>query len=355
VGPRDRSIRIRQFIIDQVRAHPADVATVAAKRFRVTSQAIQRHLNELLENGSLSASGRTRARRYKLAPLAEFSVAVDIEPGLEEHVVWDQCVGSKLDEKIPQNVVTIANYGFTEMLNNVIDHSESATAKVSCLYTAESLTLRVSDKGVGIFRKIMEAMKLPDELAAISELAKGKLTTDPARHSGEGVFFTSRTFDYFSLLSGTLFFLHSTPDDDWLIEDAKDPWVGTAVRMSISINSQRFLTDIFNIYADPEKHDHAFSKTHVPVALMQYGQDGLISRSQAKRLLTRFDKFKEVILDFHGVDFIGQAFADEVFRVFASAHPEVQIIPIKANASITGMIAYVTAPKTLLGQRHMEF
>lgn len=46
----------------------------------------------------------------------------------------------------------------------------------------------------------------------------------------------------------------------------------------------------------------------------------LDSRSQAKRLLARVDKFKKVIFDFDDVEPIGQAFADEVFCVFAKQH-----------------------------------
>ena len=46
-----------------------------------------------------------------------------------------------------------------------------------------------------------------------------------------------------------------------------------------------------------------------------------VSRSEARRLLARLDQFREVILDFSRVKSIGQGFADEIFRVFASAHP----------------------------------
>lgn len=41
---------------------------------------------------------------------------------------------------------------------------------------------------------------------AILELSKGKFTSDPARHSGEGIFFTSRMCDKFEILSKGLFF-----------------------------------------------------------------------------------------------------------------------------------------------------
>jgi hypothetical protein len=48
-----------------------------------------------------------------------------------------------------------------------------------------------------------------------------------------------------------------------------------------------------------------------------------------------------LVLDFKGVVLIGQAFADEVFRVFALAHPEVELIPLNANKEVRRMIAHV--------------
>ena len=75
--------------------------------------------------------------------------------------------------------------------------------------------------------------------------------------------------------------------------------------------------------------------------LAKIGDENLISRSQAKRLLTRLEPFKEVFLDFEGVDIIGQAFADEIFRVFQNAHPEIEIIQVKANKNIQNIIKRV--------------
>ena len=56
------------------------------------------------------------------------------------------------------------------------------------------------------------------------------------------------------------------------------------------------------------------------------------------RIPLRFERFQEVLLDFHGVDFVGQAFADEIFRVFNLNHPEVRIAYAHANKSVLGMI-----------------
>ena len=81
-----------------------------------------------------------------------------------------------------------------------------------------------------------------------------------------------------------------------------------------------------------------FNKTVVPVKLAQYGNDKLISRSQAKRVLARVELFKVVIFNFEGVEFIGHAFADEMFRVFAHKHPEIQLLTMKTNSEVKKMI-----------------
>jgi hypothetical protein len=67
----------------------------------------------------------------------------------------------------------------------------------------------------------------------------------------------------------------------------------------------------------------------------------LVSRSQAKRILARFTDFSEVILDFTGVNDVGQPFADEIFRVFRIDHPDTFLMAANANENITRMIEYV--------------
>ena len=110
--------------------------------------------------------------------------------------------------------------------------------------------------------------------------------------------------------------------------------------MDIALESPRQMNEVFNRYAS-EFDDHGFTKTHVPIKLGLYDDDQLLSRSAAKRLLARVNNFREVLLDFQGVNSIGQAFADEVFRVFVAEHPEVHLYPINSNSDIDRMIQRV--------------
>ena len=192
------------------------------------------------------------------------------------------------------------------------------------------------DDGVGIFRKIQNAMGLADERHAVLELAKGKFTTDPKGHTGQGIFFTSRLLDSFDILSRGVYFTHTFGhEEDWILEHPTEPG-GTTVFMKLNNHSARTDKQIYDQYSTGD--DYGFTKTVVPVRLAQYGDDKLVSRSQARRLLARIDRFKLVIFDFEGVESIGQAFADEIFRVFARDHPGIEIVPVKASSQVQHMI-----------------
>jgi STAS-like domain of unknown function (DUF4325) len=75
------------------------------------------------------------------------------------------------------------------------------------------------------------------------------------------------------------------------------------------------------------------------VNIAQDGEENLITRSQAKRILVGADKFTIVIFDFQDVATIGQAFADEIFRVFANEYPEIKITYVNAQPEVKKMIS----------------
>lgn len=333
---RTRGEDIRRFIIDNVENHPSDISKVAAKRFKITRQAINKHIVKLKKDGSLLQTGRTRNLLYKLAPLSTWDKSYTILPGLAEDVVWTNDIRPALGQ-LPDNVMNIWQHGFTEMFNNAIDHSEGTTIKVEIRKTASNTEMLLYDNGVGIFRKIQAAKGLLDERHALLELAKGKLTTDPKNHTGEGIFFTSRMFDEFQILSGGVYFSHDwDKSEDWLSESER-PANGTAVFLLLHNHTSRTTKAVFDKFVTGD--DYGFTKTVVPVQLAQYGNDKLISRSQARRVLARIELFKTVIFDFDNVKSIGPAFADEIFRVFANANPDMTLITLHDNSEVKRMIA----------------
>lgn len=335
-----RSKEIRDFIIDNLPEHPHDIAQLTMARFEASRQAISAHLQRLVDDGVLIAYGRTRGRYYQLRDIVAQNIVIDISTASEEDVVWRDKVYPLIAEAAPQNVIDICQYGLTEMLNNVIDHSESNNALVRVRRNAAEIEIDVGDKGVGIFNKIQQAFNLYDPRHALLELSKGKLTTDQDRHTGEGVFFTSRIFDQFAIRSGALYFSRQNKEgsDDWLIEvEDIPPTEGTWIRMLIGLNATQTRAGIYDSYVAGDG-EFSFTRTHVPLRLALYEGEKLVSRSQARRLLARIDRFKEALLDFKGVTDVGHSFIDEIFRVYKQEHPDVEIMALAASPEIQEMI-----------------
>ena len=87
----------------------------------------------------------------------------------------------------------------------------------------------------------------------------------------------------------------------------------------------------------------AIDRTEIVVELSRFGEEALMSRSQAKKILRNLEDFSVITLDFKGVEIVGQGFADEVFRVYQNEYPDKQIKYIHGNKDVTFMIDRVIA------------
>jgi anti-sigma regulatory factor (Ser/Thr protein kinase) len=320
-----RGQEIRRFILAWVDEHPHDIAQRTAKQFGLTRQAVNLHLQRLVAHSDLEREGKTRRTRFSLAPKKTWQKSYSRQQS--ESDVWETDVLPQVED-LPENALDIWRYCFTEMFNNAVDHSSGTRITVQLKRTAVNAEIAIIDNGVGIFKKIQRAMKFSDERHSALELAKGKFTTDPKRHTGEGIFFTSRMLDAFDISSGGLYFTSASP-----LKNRK----GTAVWMKLANTTNRSRKEVFDEYASPE-NNYTFNKTVVPVKMAEQNPNDLISRSQAKRLLLRIDRFRTAVLDFQNVNQIGQAFADEIFRVFVRSHPGVEMQFTNANEEVVKMI-----------------
>ena len=206
--------------------------------------------------------------------------------------------------------------------------------------------MQIQDFGVGIFAKIQKTLNLEEKSFAVLELAKGKFTSDPQSHTGEGIFFTSKVTDFFRIRSDDISFIGGTEKNHSFLFSKQEDKKGTTVLMNVKVNRTTTIGEIMDQYTQAPE-DYGFSKTVVPVKLLEYGgvNPVFVSRSQARRLMMHFDQFETVMLDFEGVEDIGQGFADEVFRVFKNQHPGIEVIPIHCNKSVNNMILHVTKKK----------
>lgn len=335
-----RSSVIRKFLLSEVRSNAPNIIQDTVEGFKISRQSVHNHLTQLVKDGFLVSEGNTKSRKYKLGPNRLHAATFELR-GLQESEVYTREFGHIFSD-LPKELEKICHFGFTEILNNAIDHSSGSQVYVSVKRSNESITILIGDDGVGIFHHIANQLNLNDPREAILELSKGKLTTDPDNHSGQGIFFTSRSFDAFRIISRELVFTFEDTKKLDLLDHMDDDFAGTLVTMRISFNTTKKLKEIFDEYCGGEDNeDFSFVKTLVPLRLALFEGGNLISRSQAKRILNRIEKFKFVMLDFADIDFAGQAFIDEIFRVFARNNPEIKLIPFRTNINIDNMIKSV--------------
>ena len=332
--PNPTQDAIRAFIDE----HGSATGPELADYLGITRQAVSLQLRQLIAAGDVFKAGSTRAARYFPAHAAPAATGVkrDLDiTGLDEAVVYEDLAIALNLSLLSANVEAIVHYAFTEMLNNAIDHSMANRCRIEVSVDATKVRFQVKDPGIGVFHSIAEKFDLPDEHDAMIELIKGKTTTMPEAHSGEGIFFVSKAADRFILRSHRLQIEWDQDRDDVFVSDRRH-LKGTLVQFEIRKDSRRRLEDVFEEFA-PEKYDYQFEKTRVLVKLLQ---KDYVSRSEAKRLLHNLDKFSEIELDMCEVMNVGQGFADEIFRVFASAHPGIEIRAINTTRSVDAIIRH---------------
>ncbi len=234
---------------------------------------------------------------------------------------------------LPRNISAILDYAFTEIFNNAIEHSKSEKIIAVIERKSNRVIFEITDFGVGIFNNIIKKRGLKNELEAIQDLLKGKQTTAPEEHTGEGIFFTSKVADRIIISSFGKKLIVDNIIKDIFIEDIKKV-KGTIVSFEISTSSNKNLNRVFKEYSEGA---FDFDKTEVTVDLYNFN-NSYISRSQARRILSGLDKFKKIILNFKNVKTVGQAFADEVFRVWKSKHGDINIVCKNTNENIAFII-----------------
>ena len=337
-------MNITKLILNKVIAQGEVTVAEIVKTTGFSRAYIFRFFQELIEIGKLVKMGHANRSHYVLAAnksikkskkgLLNFSRIFD-NKNLQEDKVFNLIkLETGIFDGVKDNTLHILEYAFTEMLNNAIEHSGSPKIKVVMRRDDKTIRFEVVDWGVGIFEKIIHSRHLLSVEEAIQDLLKGKQTTDPEAHSGEGIFFTRRISDTFSIRSSTRKLFFSNIIDDFTVVTIK-PILGTRVMFNIESKSKKELRNVFNQYSDGS---FEFSATEVTVRLYEKGMSMFVSRSQARRILYGLEKFKKIVLDFNKVKAIGQGFADEIFRLWKFRHPNVQVIYENANEDVEFMI-----------------
>jgi anti-sigma regulatory factor (Ser/Thr protein kinase) len=318
--------------------HPADLDQVLAQHFGCSLRTARQWLARLAAGGWLQRSGTSRRPHWRPGVLRQVTHRYTLD-GLQEDRPWTRDFAPAFD--LRPNVARLAQHAFMELLNNAVEHSGGRCVAVSMRQTALHLQLLVSDDGVGLFRRIEQAHGIDDAALAMLELAKGRLTSQPERHAGRGLFYAARLADMLDLHANQHGFRHAAADGWQPARAAADR--GTAVFVGLALDTPRTLDEVLRS-ASTDGQGYGLERTRVPLRLLCPAGTALDSRAQARRVATRLDRFGHAELDFAGVDALGHSFADELFRVLPAQQTGWSAQVCNAAAPVTRMIDAVIRP-----------
>lgn len=336
---------IKKYMLDKIRNDDGDFIQKVVENFEISATSVKRYIKACVDQNVIYENKETVCGYKMTAYVEKWDLKND--GTLEEDAFYLEKIEPLLQD-ISKDAKDIWYYVFTEIMNNAIEHSGGS--KVWCTIQKDALYTEISviDNGVGIFDNIRtyaeKKMKVKmDAMQAMTELYKGKLTTCPSNHSGEGIFFTSKMLSSLAIWSDNTIYSYRCDDKDQFVQShlisyyTKIHGIGTMAVMKLENDVKRSMKEVFDMFAPI---DEGFVKTLIPMKeVCPLGNP--VARSQARRIVRRLEEFKEVVFDFKDIEFMGQGFADEVFRVFQNQYPEMILTVINANESVLGMVKHV--------------
>ena len=330
---------LTQWITPAVTQHGEGLPERLMQHLQISRRLAGQLLGKLEELQWLVAEGTGRKPLYRPGPLRQVVQRYALA-GLQEDLPWRRDFAPCF--ALAEPMARMAQHAFAELLNNAIDHSGGGTVAVSMRQTPQQLQLLVSDDGCGLFRRIAQSFDIPDPHLAMLELAKGKLTSAPERHSGHGLFFTSRLADIFDIHANhSAFQCRAWDGHDWSAgpPGAVAARAGTSVYLAIMLDTVRTLESVQQAHS-ASGSGYGFERTKVPLHLVggAAASTTLASRADARRALQRLGLFRHAEIDFSGIDHIGHGFADEMFRVFGRQHPGLLLHPVGMAPAVAAMV-----------------
>lgn len=327
----------RNLIRHTLEAHDSVTMAQLLEITGLTRPAVLYHLRALMEAGDAELVGPSRGRSVRYRSPYDDRWDFPLHELVREHLLWNDLRDELLEPDSSAEAQDIQEYVFGEMVNNVLDHSASPDLTITRRLTNTGTEISVRDYGIGIFQHIADVEGLADDFASLLRLQSGTYTTDPQNHTGQGIFFSSRAVDHFSIGSGELAWLVDNVVGDSTVTRIS-PVAGTVVKWSLAGRSARSLTALFEYFSrEDDRGIPQFAVTCISVSVAA-GAAGYATRSAARELLADKQQFEVIILDFSNVENIGQGFADEVFRVYQAQHPTVTIDPIHMNEQVAFLV-----------------
>ncbi len=269
---------VTQWITAAALEHGQGLPEHVMARLGISRRSALALLNKLVTAQWLAREGKSRHLSFVPGRLRQVVHRYALA-GLQEDLPWQRDFAPHFS--LPPAVARMAQHAFSELLDNVIEHSGGTHVAVSMRTTALHLQLLVSDDGCGVFERIQQRFGIGDSTMAMLELSKGKLTSAPDRHGGHGLFFTSRLADVFDVHANHRAFQCRGWDRHSWHPTKAVAREGTSIYIAINLDTPRTLDQVLQAHSRSAE-GHGAESTCVPLPLTTGPQTRLVSRTQAK-------------------------------------------------------------------------
>ncbi len=224
---RARTRSIREFILARAAEDPRGLARRIAEAYGISRQAANRHLDQLVDDGLLEQSGRTRARVYRLKRTSSLSRELRVTPVLRSDRVWEDHIAPHLSaDRVAFRELCRGAFG--ELVRNAIEHAHASWIRFTFANSARDIDITVADDGVGIFHALARPLDAgsPGEAAEkMAAQAQARAADSPSAR----LFLLARNFHTFLIRSGGSVLAFDRDTDRWSAGDDDVPEAGTSV------------------------------------------------------------------------------------------------------------------------------
>jgi DNA-binding transcriptional ArsR family regulator len=214
---RSQTESIREYILDCVASGPRSVARQVAQAYGISRQAANRHLDALVDAGSIEQAGQTRSKEYRLRHTSLLNREIRVTPVLDPERLWDDHIAPVLAGDRAA-VRDLCRGAFGELIRNVIEHARASWINLAFSTTARHIDVTVADDGRGIFSRVAERIggAGPRETAMLwSRHANARSVDFP----GSRLALLARNFESFTISSSGVALSFDAARDAWHVED----------------------------------------------------------------------------------------------------------------------------------------
>ena len=184
---------IKRYMLEKIREDDKDFIHKTRDNFQISITTVKRYIKECLEKAVLAECCEALCG-YRLTTTTWSFCYYPSERPLDEDEIYYNDIYSLLEGNSEESK-SIWYYSFSEIMNNAIEHAKCE--EIQCVVMRDYLYTEISilDDGIGIYKNIQMYLQEKYEKSfsyrdVLLELYKGKMTTNPICHSGEGIFFS---------------------------------------------------------------------------------------------------------------------------------------------------------------------